>query len=93
MHSNSGERFAGLVNSAKVAMGIPSKLEHLHRLKQELVEQDNAVIVSEILPRIFELQSDSFAPVRKCVIEYGSPNPIPVTISFIAVFLQNSLHL
>lgn len=58
-------------------MDIPLKLEYLRRLKQDLIEEENVIVISEILPRIFDLQSDSFAPVRKFVTEYASPQSSP----------------
>lgn len=72
-NSNSGEKYASLVYSVKAAMNLPSKLEFLRRLKQDLVDEEDTVLVSEILPRLFDLQSDSFAPVRKFVTECVSP--------------------
>lgn len=72
-NSNSGEKLATLVNSARATLDMPSKLEYLRRLKEDLVDEQNAVLVSEILPRVLDLHADSFAPVRKLVTEYVSP--------------------
>ncbi|KAJ0089238.1 hypothetical protein Patl1_31343 [Pistacia atlantica] len=68
-NSSLRETYASLVFSTKAAMDIPLKLEYLRRLKQDLIEEENVIVISEILPRIFDLQSDSFAPVRKFVTE------------------------
>ncbi|KAJ0028055.1 hypothetical protein Pint_34851 [Pistacia integerrima] len=68
-NSSLRETYASLVFSTKAAMDIPLKLESLRRLKQDLIEEENVIVISEILPRIFDLQSDSFAPVRKFVTE------------------------
>lgn len=75
--SSSRETFARLVFSTKAALDIPLKLDCLSRLKQDLIEEENVIVISEILPRIFDLQSDSFAPVRKFVTEYASPQSSP----------------
>ncbi|XP_048320157.2 uncharacterized protein LOC107405425 isoform X2 [Ziziphus jujuba] len=64
MASNRTTRHANLLDSAKLATDIPSKLDYLRQLKQDLVHEDPALL-SEFLPRLFELQSDSFSPVRK----------------------------
>ncbi|XP_044496131.1 uncharacterized protein LOC123218660 isoform X2 [Mangifera indica] len=89
--SSSRETFARLVFSTKAALDIPLKLDCLSRLKQDLIEEENVIVISEILPRIFDLQSDSFAPVRKFVTEIIGevglkhsqllPEIIPVLIS------------
>ncbi|KAL5550451.1 hypothetical protein UlMin_000627 [Ulmus minor] len=64
MTMKSKEKLAGLVDSAKFAADIRSKLDHLRQLKDDLV-QDDPALLSELLPRLFELQSDRFSPVRK----------------------------
>lgn len=71
MAVDSRERLAGLINSTKIAADIPSKLARLHQLKHGLLPED-PVLLSELLPRILELQSDRFSPIRKSVTEYVS---------------------
>ncbi|XP_024187491.1 uncharacterized protein LOC112192134 [Rosa chinensis] len=66
--ANSNERLARLLDSAVVAADIPSKLDRLTQLKRDLLRRDPAFI-SELLPRLFELQSDRFSPVRKFATE------------------------
>lgn len=68
MDSTSREKLAGLVNSVKLAMDIPSKLGYLRQLKLELPQED-PVLLTEFLPCLFEFQSDRFSPVRKFVTE------------------------
>ncbi|XP_038881528.1 uncharacterized protein LOC120073030 isoform X2 [Benincasa hispida] len=68
MAVNSRERLASLINSTKIAADIPSKLARLRQLKNVLLPED-PVLVSELLPRILELQSDRFSPIRKFVAE------------------------
>ncbi|TYK29249.1 symplekin isoform X2 [Cucumis melo var. makuwa] len=71
MAVNSRERLYGLINSTKIASDIPSKLARLRQLKNVLLPED-PVLLSELLPRILELQSDRFSPIRKFVTEYAS---------------------
>ncbi|KAF7845362.1 symplekin isoform X1 [Senna tora] len=88
--ATSREKFASLVNSAKLAMDIPSKLGYLRQLQLELPPED-PVLLTEFLPCLLEFQSDSFSPVRKFVTEMvgeiGSknteflPDIMPVLIS------------
>ncbi|PON51152.1 Coatomer beta subunit [Parasponia andersonii] len=66
--ANSREKLSGLVDSANLATDIPSKLDRLRQLKRDLVEDDPAFL-SQLLPRLFELQSDRFSPVRKFATE------------------------
>ncbi|KAI4353360.1 hypothetical protein L6164_002318 [Bauhinia variegata] len=77
MATNSREKLAGLINSAKLAPDIPSKLDYLRQLKLELPQED-PVLLTEFLPSLFELQSDRFSPVRKFITqmigEIGSKN-------------------
>lgn len=68
MAVNSRERLAGLINSTKIAADLPSKLARLRQLKNVLLPED-PVLLSELLPRILELQSDRFSPIRKFVTE------------------------
>ncbi|KAM1442108.1 hypothetical protein ACFX13_010023 [Malus domestica] len=69
MTANSHERLAGLMDSAIFAADIPSKLDRLRQSKQDLVRQQDPDLLSELLPRFFELQSDRFSPVRKFATE------------------------
>lgn len=66
--ANSNERLASLMDSAVIATDIPSKLDRLSQLKRDLLQRDPGFI-SELLPRLFELQSDRFSPVRKFATE------------------------
>uniref|UniRef100_A0A5B7B7R4 Symplekin n=1 Tax=Davidia involucrata TaxID=16924 RepID=A0A5B7B7R4_DAVIN len=68
MAAISREKVAGLINSVKFAIDIPSKLEHLRQLKDELSQAD-PVLISEFLPLLIDLHADSFSPVRKFIIE------------------------
>lgn len=68
-NSNSREKYLSLVYSVKAAINLPSKLEYLRRLKQALLDEENALLISEIIPCFFDLVSDSFAPVRKFATE------------------------
>lgn len=68
MVMNPRENLASLINSAKSASDIPSKLEPLLQLKQDLLQQDPALL-SEFLPLLLHLHSDRFGPVRKFVTE------------------------
>lgn len=68
-NSNSREKYASLVYSVKAAINLPSKLEYLRRLKQDLLDEENALLISEIIPRFSDLFSDSFSPVRKFATE------------------------
>lgn len=86
----SRERIAGLLNAAKFASDVPSKLHSLRRLKDELSGAD-AAMLSEFFPTLLDLVSDRFSPVRKLTTEIvGSigfkhgellPDIIPVLIS------------
>ncbi|XP_022978075.1 symplekin isoform X1 [Cucurbita maxima] len=65
---DSKERLSRLINSTKIAADIPSKLARLRQLKNDLPPED-PVLLTELLPRILELQSDRFSPIRKFVTE------------------------
>lgn len=81
--SSSRERLASLVNSAKSAMDLPSKLESLRQFNLILQQQeDDSVPLCDFLPRLLELQSDQHSPVRKFATEYHSPNPIQIILFF-----------
>ncbi|GAB2281263.1 hypothetical protein Dimus_015867 [Dionaea muscipula] len=58
------ERMATLLDSVDFATAIPSKLEQLRRLKEELPLSDT-VLLSEFLSAILKLHADQFSPVRK----------------------------
>eukprot|EP00257_Ricinus_communis_P020865 XP_015580215.1 uncharacterized protein LOC8265046 isoform X1 [Ricinus communis] len=66
MKSSSRDRLASLINCA---MDIPTKLEILRQLKENLLQETDAASLSDFLPRLLELQSDEYSPVRKCVTE------------------------
>ncbi|KAI7997805.1 Symplekin [Camellia lanceoleosa] len=66
MATTSRENVARLMNSAKFAIDIPSKLEQLRQLKNDLSQADS-VLLSEFLPSLLDLHSDQFSPVRKFV--------------------------
>ncbi|KAL7169640.1 hypothetical protein ACSBR2_034642 [Camellia fascicularis] len=66
MATTSRENVARLMNSAKFAIDIPSKLEQLRQLKDDLSQADS-VLLSEFLPSLLDLHSDQFSPVRKSV--------------------------
>ncbi|GMN28685.1 hypothetical protein TIFTF001_047906 [Ficus carica] len=68
MTPSSTEKLAGLLDSAKSAADIPSKLDHLRQLKHDLVHEDPNLL-SHLLPRLLELHSDRFSPVRKFATE------------------------
>ncbi|KAG5550558.1 hypothetical protein RHGRI_015500 [Rhododendron griersonianum] len=68
MAARSREKLAGLIDSAKLAPDITSKLEQLRRAKDELSQSDPAFL-SEFLPPLLDLHTDRFGPVRKFVIE------------------------
>ncbi|KAJ9185363.1 hypothetical protein P3X46_005005 [Hevea brasiliensis] len=65
-NSTSRDRLATLVRSS---IDIPSKLENLRQLNQNLLQEDDTGSLSEFLPRLFELQSDQHSPVRKRVAQ------------------------
>lgn len=71
MTPSSTEKLACLLDSAKSAADIPSKLDRLRQLKHDLVHED-ANLLSHLLPRLLELHSDRFSPVRKFATEYAS---------------------
>lgn len=79
MNPTSRDRLAILVSSS---IDIPSKLENLRRLNQNLLEEDDVSSLSEFLPRLFKLQSDQHSPVRKCVAQYDPPCPDSIEIHF-----------
>ncbi|CAN4106127.1 unnamed protein product [Withania somnifera] len=86
----SRERITSLLNAAKFASDVPSKLHSLRRLKDELSGADGPLL-SEFFPTLLDLVSDRFSPVRKLTTEmvgyigfkYGEflPDIVPVLIS------------
>uniref|UniRef100_A0A0R0E2J2 Symplekin/Pta1 N-terminal domain-containing protein n=1 Tax=Glycine max TaxID=3847 RepID=A0A0R0E2J2_SOYBN len=68
MAATSREKLASLVNAAKLAIDIPSKLESLRQLRHELPPED-PVLLTEFLPSLFLFHSDRFGPVRKFLTE------------------------
>ncbi|KAK6779727.1 hypothetical protein RDI58_021911 [Solanum bulbocastanum] len=86
----SRERIASLLNAAKFASDVPSKLHSLRRLKDEL-SGAGGPLLKEFLPTLIDLVSDRFSPVRKLTIqmvgcigfEHGEllPDIIPVLTS------------
>lgn len=86
----SKERITSLLNAAKFASDVPSKLHSLRRLKDELSGAD-APLLSEFFPSLLDLVSDRFSPVRKLTAEmigyigfkHGEflPDIVPVLIS------------
>lgn len=67
----SRERIASLLNAAKFASDVPSKLHSLRRLKDEL-SGAGGPLLKEFLPTLIDLVSDRFSPVRKLTIQYVS---------------------
>ncbi|KAL3038113.1 hypothetical protein AAZX31_01G111400 [Glycine max] len=66
--ATSREKLTSLVNAAKLAIDIPSKLESLRQLRHELPPED-PVLLTEFLPSLFLFHSDRFGPVRKFLTE------------------------
>lgn len=60
----------GLINSAKLALDVPTKLAHLRQLKEDLIHED-PVSLSQVLPRILDLHTDRLSPVRKFIAQYA----------------------
>lgn len=79
-----------LINSAQSALDVPSKLEHLRQLKDDLLHQD-PVLLSQLLPRIIDLHTDSLSPVRKFIAQYAFVQPaIPFVYNFYFYFIFTS---
>lgn len=68
MVASSREKASDLLNSAKFATEAPSKLKSL-RLFKDLLFQRNPLLLPEFVPRLLELQTDRFSPVRKFLAE------------------------
>ncbi|GFY82372.1 HEAT repeat-containing protein [Actinidia rufa] len=85
MAANAREKVASLVNLAKFAMDIPSKLELLRPLKDELSLADS-VLLADFLPLVIDLHTDRFSPgigiIRiKCKVEEAALIP-PIALLF-----------
>ncbi|PSS32685.1 Oocyte zinc finger protein like [Actinidia chinensis var. chinensis] len=76
MAANTREKVASLVNLAKFAMDIPSKLERLRPLKNELSQADSVLL--RVFPLLLDLHTDRFSPVRKFITEYALLTPIHI---------------
>lgn len=92
MSARSREEAASHLHSIKYSMDVLSKLEHLHQLKEILLERDPSLL-PEFVPLIGELQNDQFSPVRKSLAqvigEIGLmhsdfiPELLPVLVDFL----------
>ncbi|KAK6943128.1 Symplekin/Pta1, N-terminal [Dillenia turbinata] len=69
MTAGSRERVASHINVVKLASDIPSKLQHLRQLKDDLSFENDSVLLSDLLPLLLDLHTDRFSPVRKFVTE------------------------
>ena len=90
MAANTREKVASLVNLAKFAMDIPSKLELLRPLKEELSLADS-VLLADLLPLVIDLHTDRFSPVRKFITEYALLSPIRIHTLMMRIFVYNSV--
>lgn len=68
------EKVAGLLDSAKSSRNLNSKLQSLQNLKLIFSDDVDTDLLSEFLPALLDLHSDSSSPVRKFVIEYVLAN-------------------
>ncbi|XP_027065650.2 uncharacterized protein [Coffea arabica] len=68
MATVSRDKISSLINSVKFDANIPSKLEHLRSLSDELSNADS-VLLSKFLSPLLDLLSDRFSPVRKFTAE------------------------
>lgn len=68
MATVSSDKISSLINSVKFDANIPSKLEHLRSLRDELSNADS-VLLSKFLSPLLDLLSDRFSPVRKFTAE------------------------
>ncbi|XP_074283035.1 uncharacterized protein LOC141607581 [Silene latifolia] len=70
IESDSLARVTTLVNSVAFPSNNHSKLQSLNQLKLQLLQdQNDAVLISPLIPSLLNLISDRFCPVRKCAIE------------------------
>ncbi|KAJ8620955.1 hypothetical protein MRB53_029484 [Persea americana] len=89
---SSREKASDLINSARFAIEIPSKLKSLRLLKDLLFERDPSLL-SEVIPCLAELQTDPASPLRKFLAEMMGeiglkhmefiPEIVPVLIYFL----------
>ncbi|XP_065010701.1 uncharacterized protein LOC135640318 isoform X2 [Musa acuminata AAA Group] len=87
-----GERAVGLLESARTAGEVPSKLKQLRQLKAVLLHRDPPLL-PEFVTRLTELQSERASPIRKFLAEMigdiGSkhiellPEMVPCLIAFL----------
>ncbi|WOL01913.1 hypothetical protein Cni_G10632 [Canna indica] len=92
MAASWGERAAGLLDSARTAGEMSSKLKQLRQLKEVLLRRDQSIL-PEFVTRLAELQSERASPIRKFLAEMigdiGSkhmevlPEMVPCLISFL----------
>ncbi|KAF6153639.1 hypothetical protein GIB67_027506 [Kingdonia uniflora] len=92
MSGSEKEEISRILHSIKISMDIASKLQRLDQLKEVLVHKDPS-FVSEFVPRLVELKSDRFSPIRKSLAgtigEIGLectevlPEMVPVLIAFL----------
>ncbi|XP_052176977.1 uncharacterized protein LOC127791181 isoform X2 [Diospyros lotus] len=69
MAATSREKLAALLNSAKFATDVPSRLEKLSQLNPQLCQAGDPVLIAEFLPPLLDLHSDRSSPVRKLIAE------------------------
>ncbi|KAL2541488.1 HEAT repeat-containing protein [Abeliophyllum distichum] len=62
------EKIAGRINSVNYAADVPSKLDHLRRLKDEISDADSRFLVGFLSP-LLDLISDRSSPVRKFITQ------------------------
>ncbi|XP_074592779.1 uncharacterized protein LOC141848631 isoform X2 [Curcuma longa] len=63
-----GERADGLLESARAAGEVSSKLKQLRQLKEVLLNRDTSLL-AEFVTRLAELQSERASPIRKFLAE------------------------
>ncbi|XP_042456319.1 uncharacterized protein LOC122040899 isoform X1 [Zingiber officinale] len=63
-----GERADGLLQSARAACEVSSKLKQLRQLKEVLLNRDTSLL-AEFVTRLAELQSERASPIRKFLAE------------------------
>lgn len=68
MAASWGERAAGLLESARTAGEVSSKLKQLRQLKEVLLNRDTSLL-AEFVTRLAELQSERASPIRKFLAE------------------------
>ncbi|CAA2998893.1 symplekin isoform X1 [Olea europaea subsp. europaea] len=68
MAANWREKIAGLINSVQYAADVPSKLDHLRTLRDEILGVESRFLVDFISP-ILDLMSDHSSPVRQLITQ------------------------